>query len=255
MATRNRDQAFAAPSRLVFAGVISLLTIIGLLFMGAGLYGMAIGDDDSWLAALGGFQLATLGALGVIAMLRSRRAAGPVERVDDGVALPLRHGSKARQVLLSLALGSFLLPVALQDDNLPMVIVGSITLALGVAAAIWLLRGGADSFRIRLTPDGLVLPTGWGPVQRFAWREIEAVLTVPKWQPMLVVVPKGNGPTKNGLIKLLSQGWTPETLTWAIDYYTDHPAKRAELGSDAAVQAVEAIRRWPPVPVDPAPKI
>ncbi len=111
-----------------------------------------------------------------------------------------------------MTLGSVLLPVALQSDNRPMVVVGSVVLVAGLAAALWLVLRGADNFRIRLTPDGLLLPSGWGTVRRLSWGEIEGAQAVPKWQPLLVVIPKDDRERARRR-QALSQGWSPDSLT------------------------------------------
>lgn len=232
-----KDPAIAAPSRLVMAAFLSLLVIGGLLFLGLGVIAVVDGLEASWLIILGGLHFTVLGVLGSTMMLRSRHAPGPAVEVDDGVALPLRHRYTVRQTLMSLTLGTMFLPMALHDHNPRMIAFGSIALILGMAAAVWLPLGGADSFRIRLTPDELVIPTGWGPVQRFSWRQIERVLVVPRWQPMLLVIPKEDD-AKNGLVKVLGQGWDSQALTRVIEYYAKHASRRSDLTSAAAVEAV-----------------
>ena len=234
----SQDPAYAAPTRLLVAGLIGLLAVVGLIFLIAGLVALADGEGESWFPALLGLQLTVLGVLGVTGMLRGGGAPGPVEEVDGGVALPLRRGHVPRQALLMVTLGSVLLPVALQDDNGPMVVVGSVALAAGVAAAGWLLLRGADNLRIRLTPDGLLLPSGWGTVRRFSWREIEGAQTVPRWQPVLVVIPKDDR-SPPGLVKVLAQGWKPAALIRVIEHYVDHPDQRSDLTSATAVETLQ----------------
>ena len=57
-----------------------------------------------------------------------------------------------------------------------------------------------------------------------------------KWQPVLVVLPKDDR-VDLGLVKLLAQGWSPESLTRVIEQRTaDHAAQRSELTSAAAVE-------------------
>ncbi len=228
-------------SRFLVVGLIAMLAGVGLFFLVAGLFALGDGDDESWFPTLLGLQLTVLGVLGVTAMLPSRRTPGPVEEVDGGVALPLRRGYAVRQALLAVTLGSVLLPVAVQDDNGPMVVVGSLALVAGLAAALWLLLRGADTFRIRLTPEGLVLPTGWGTVRRLSWGEIDGAQAVPKWQPVLVVIPKDDR-KEIGVVKLLSQGWSPDELTRVIEHYAQHPARRSDLTSAAAVESVGLTR-------------
>ncbi len=233
----SQDAAYAGSFRWLVVGLIALLGAGGLFFLVAGLLALADGEDESWFPALLGLQLTVLGVLGVTAMLPSRRPPGPVEEVDGGVALPLRPGYAVRQALLAVTLGSVLLPVALQDDNRPMVVVGSVALVAGLTAALWLLLRGAASFRIRLTPDGLQLPSGWGTVRRLAWGEIEGAQAVPRWQPVLVVIPKDDR-KELGLVKVLGQGWSPDALTRVIEHYAEHPAQRPDLTSAAAVESV-----------------
>jgi 4-amino-4-deoxy-L-arabinose transferase-like glycosyltransferase len=231
----GRDPAFAGPGRWLVPGLIAMLALVGLFFLVGGLLALADGHQDSWLPALLGVQLLVLGVLGVTAMVPGRRTAGTVEEVDGGVALPLRRGYAWRQALLVLTLSSVLLPVAVADDNAAMVVVGSVVLAAGVAAALWLLLGGAGRFRIRLDPEGLSLPSGWGTVRHLSWSQVEGAQVVAKWQPVLVVLPKDDR-VDLGLVKLLAQGWSPESLTRVIEHYADHPAQRSELTSAAAVE-------------------
>lgn len=233
----SKDAAYAGSFRWLVVGLIALLAAGGVFLLVAGLFALADGHDESWSAALLGLQLTVLGVLGVTAMLPSRRTPGPVEEVDGGVALPLRRGYAGRQALLAVTLGSVLLPVAVQGDNGPMMVVGSVVLVAGLAAALWLLLSGADNFRIRLTPDGLLLPSGWGTVRRLSWGEIEGAQAVPKWQPVLVVIPKDDR-KELGVVKLLSQGWSPDALTTVIEHYAEHPAQHSDLTSAAEVQSV-----------------
>ncbi len=233
----SRDAASAASSRLLVTGLLALLATVGLLFLVAGLVALANSEEGSWSPALLGLQLTVLGVLGVTAMLPGRRTPGPVEEVDGGVALPLRRGYAGRQALLTVTLGSVLLPVALQDDNGPLVVVGSTALVAGLVVALWLLLGGADGLRIRLTPDGLWLPSGWGTVRRLSWGEIEGAQTVPRWQPVLVVIPQDDR-EGIGLVKLLAQGWGAAALTGVIEHYVEHPAQRSDLTDAAAVESV-----------------
>lgn len=237
----SKGATHAASSRVLVVGLIALMAAVGLFFLAAGLLALVGGHDESWFPALLGLQLTVLGVLGVIAMLPGRRTAGPVEEVNGGVALPLRRGYASRQALLAATLGSVLLPVALQSDNRPMLVVGSVVLVAGLAAALWLLLRGADLFRIRLTPDGLLLPAGWRTFRRLSWDEIEGAQAVPRWQPLLVVIPKDDR-TELGLVKLLDQGWSPDALTRVIEHYVEHPAQRSDLTSAAAVQSVGLTR-------------
>ncbi len=231
----SKEAAFAAPTRLLVAGLIGLLAAVGVLFFVAGLVAVIDGRDGSWFPALLGLQLTVLGLLGATSMLPSRRSPEAVAEVDEGVALPLRPGYAARQALLSVTLGSLLLPVALQDDNALMVVVGSVTLTVGLAVAAWLFFSGAHHFRIRLTPAGLMLPSGWGTVRRLPWSEIKGAQAVPRWQPLLVVLPKDDR-AEIGMVKLLGQGWGPEALTAVIEHYVENPAQRPDLTSASAVQ-------------------
>ena len=236
----SKGATHAAFSRVLVVGLIALMAAVGLFFLAAGLLALVGGHDESWFPALLGLQLTVLGVLGVIAMLPGRRTAGPVEEVNGGVALPLRRGYASRQALLAATLGSVLLPVALHSDNGPMLVVGSVVLVAGLAAALWLLRG-ADLFRIRLTPDGLLLPSGWGTLRRLSWDEIEGAQAVPRWQPLLVVITKDDR-KELGLVKLLDQGWSPDALTRVIEHYVEHPGQRSDLTSAAAVQSVGLTR-------------
>ena len=163
----DRDPAFAGPGRWLVAGLISLLALVGLFFLVGGLLALADGHRDSWLPALLGVQLLVLGVLGVTAMVPGRRTPGTVEEVDGGVALPLHRGYAWRQALLVLTLASVLLPRWRWPTTTPRwSSSGRSSLGVGVAAALWLLLGGADRFRIRLDPEGLSLPSGWGTVRR-----------------------------------------------------------------------------------------
>lgn len=231
------DPAYSSRGRLLLAGLVALMVVGGLFFLVLGLVTFAGGHRDSWLVALGGLQFTVLGVLGVTAMVPSRHTPGPAVEVEGAVALPLRHGYAGRQALMAVTLGTMLLPTALHTHNDRMVFVGSVALVVGLAAAVWLPLGGADSFRIRLTPDELVLPSGWGPVDRFSWDDIEGAQALPRWQPPLVILPKDDL-ADMGIVKLLTQGWSPDALMTVIDHYAEHPAKRSELTSAAAVEAV-----------------
>ena len=92
-----------------------------------------------------------------------------------------------------LVAGLVLLPLAIQDRNAVMVAVESVILLAASAEALWLVLRGADNFRIRLAPDGLRLPSGWGTVRSLTWGEIEGAQAVSRWQPVLVVIPKDTG--------------------------------------------------------------
>ncbi len=233
----SNDPAYASRGRLLLAAVTALMVIVGLLFLVLGLVSFAGGHTDSWLMTLGGLQFTVLGVLSVTAMLPSRHTPKPAEEVDDGVALPLRHGYAGRQTLMAVTSGTLLLPTALYTHNGRMIAVGGATLVVAFTVALWVWFGGADSFRMRLTPDELVLPSGWGPVDRFSWDEIEGAQPVPRWQPPLVILPKDDE-ADMGIVKLLTQGWSPDALTRVIEYYAKHPARRSDLTSAAAVEAV-----------------
>lgn len=224
--------AFRTPTRYLMQALFGFLTLLGAAFVVAGATAVAGGDGDSWLAVVSGLQLAVLGALGWFG-LRPYQGPPPAARQGDGaVALPLRPG-QARRMAAGTAVASTLpLSLGLVRGGV-LLVLGVVVMVLGLALAGWQLTRGAASSGVLLDPDGISVP-GPGSRQRIAWRDLEGAEAVPRWQPLLILIPKRDRQQMAGF-RLLPQGWPPESLISLFEYYAGHAGRRSELTSAAEV--------------------
>ncbi len=235
---KAKDPAFAAPSRLLVAALLSLMVIMGVLILVVGAALAAIGFVESWIMIAIGLICMVIGVVSVTAMLPTRHPPGPAVEIDGGVALPLRRGYARRQALLAVSTGLALLPSIVLHDHQGFLMIGGPVLVIAlVLRALWFLFRGADLLRIKLTPAGLVWPLPCGMHCVLPWDQIKRAQALPRWQPVLVVKLK-EGKVAPGRVKLLAQGWSPTTLTKVIEHYTEHPDLRSDLTCAAAVEAV-----------------
>ncbi|WP_248581890.1 hypothetical protein [Nocardioides sp. InS609-2] len=224
------SSAFRSPARWLVTGLVALLTLIGLGFLVAGVIATASGHDESWFPAVLGLQLTVLGALAVANLLPTRATPPPAEPIEIGVALPLRSGYAGRQAGVVAVAGSLLLPAALRDGGLAVVILGIAALLVGFGLCGWLITTGADRARLLLDADGITVPGGLGSSNRLAWRDVKGAQAVPRWQPLLVVIPKREA-TEPIVLRLLPQAWSPEALTDLVEFYAAHAGRRTDLSS------------------------
>ena len=225
--------AFRTPTRYVVLALFGFLVLLGIAFVGAGATAVADGDEDSWLAIAGGLQFAVLGALGWFGLRPYRGPPPAAEQADGAVALPLRPGHARRLASGTVVASTLPLSLALARDGVWLV-VGAVALVLGLALAGWQLTRGAAESGVLLDPDGISVPGGAGSRHRIAWRDLEGAEAVPRWQPLLVLIPKRDRQQMAGF-RLLPQGWPPESLISLVEYYAGHAGRRAELTSAAEV--------------------